>query len=230
MVIAGLQNLSLVDYPGFLSAVVFLQGCNFRCGYCQNPDLVTLEKKFDFSEEKVFKYLNLRKDQLEAVVISGGEPAIYNDLPDFLEKIKALGLKIKFDTNGSRPGIIEDLIKRELVDYIAVDIKTSLPKYKLVTDEKNIQKKIKEAVKLIMLSTVDYEFRTTCVPGIVDEKDIHKIGKLVKGASKYFLQQFRSQVTYSASFGEVKPYEKETLERFAEVLRKYVQKVGLRGV
>ena len=230
MVIAGLQNLSLVDYPGYLSAVIFFQGCNFKCGYCQNPDLVTLEKKFAFSEQKVFDYLNLRKDKLEAVVISGGEPAIYEDLPDFLERIKSLNLKIKFDTNGSRPGVIEDLIKRELVDYIAIDIKTSLPKYKLLTDEKDIKKKLKESIRLTMLSTVDYEFRTTCAPGIVEEKDFHKIGKLVKGATKYYLQQFRNQVVFDESFREVKPYDTEELEKFAEILRKYVQKVALRGV
>jgi pyruvate formate lyase activating enzyme len=230
MIAAGLQKLSLVDYPGHLSAVVFLQGCNFRCGYCQNPDLIKAQKTFDLNEEDIFSFLEKRRDKLEAVVISGGEPAIHEDLPGFIRELSGYGLKVKLDTNGSVPSMIKKLLQEGLLDYIALDIKTSLSKYHLLTDQRDIDKALAESIRLCMSSGIPYEFRTTCVPGIVDEEDLISIGELVKGAERYFLQQFRPDLTYSASFREVRPFDAVSLERFAAILRPYVKHVEIRGI
>ena len=164
MIVAGLQKLSLVDFPGQLAATVFVQGCNFRCGYCQNPDLVTPDKHFDFSEKDFFNYIILRQDMIDAVVVTGGEPTIYKDLPDFAKRIKDVGLKFKLDTNGANPVQLEHMLRARLLDYIALDIKTSFSKYHLVADQKNVEKSVLRSIYLAMLSTVPYEFRTTCVP------------------------------------------------------------------
>jgi len=230
MIVAGLQNLSLVDFPGHLAAVVFVQGCNFRCGYCHNPDLVTCGKKFNFSKEKLFELILQRNKMIEGVVITGGEPAVHSDLSDFIRRIKSTGLKVKIDTNGSNPEQLEDLLRARLVDYIAIDIKTSFPKYSLVTDQKNIEKKISRSIRIAMLSMVPYEFRTTCVPGVVDEEDFRLIGDAVKGAKKYCLQQFRPVNTYDKSFQEVNPYDIEKLQRFRDIVSEFVEEVEIRGV
>ncbi|MGB2630030.1 MAG: anaerobic ribonucleoside-triphosphate reductase activating protein [Candidatus Omnitrophota bacterium] len=230
MRIAGLQKLSLVDYPGCLAAVVFVQGCNFRCGYCQNPDLVTLEKEFDCSEQEVLDYISRRRDMIDGVVITGGEPVIYTDLPGFIKRIKDTGIKVKLDTNGTAPGQLRELLASGLLDYVALDIKTSLPKYVQLTDMDDIEGTISESVRQIMASDIPYEFRTTCVPGIVDEKDIAEIGSLVDGAKRYCLQQFRPLITLDEKFEKVKPYTRKELERFRDILLGFTEKVEIRGV
>jgi len=229
MVIAGLQKLSLVDFPGHLCSVVFVQGCNFRCGYCQNPDLIPPKQKTDWSEKDILDYLSRRKSAIEGVVITGGEPIIYDDLPAFAKKIKDSGFKVKVDTNGSDPARIERLLKEKVVDYISLDIKTSFPKYSLVTDISNIEELISGSIRIIMGAGIPYEFRTTCVPGIVDEKDFVEIGKAVKGAERYCLQQFRPQITFDPDFQKVTPYTKDVLEKFRDILTGFVQHVELRG-
>ena len=230
MIIAGLQNLSLVDFPGCLASVIFVQGCNFYCGYCYNSDLITIEKQFDFPEKDAFDYFSSRKNMIEGVVISGGEPTIYKDLPDFISRIKNIGLKVKLDTNGSNPEQVEELLNARLLDYIAVDIKTSLQKYSLVTSQQDIEESISKSIRLTMLSKVPYEFRTTCVPKIVEEEDFHLMRQLVKGAKKYCLQQFKPALTYDKSFQKIKPYEKKELERFQGVLKDFVEEVEIRGI
>lgn len=230
MILAGLQNLSLVDYPGCLAATVFTQGCNFYCPYCQNPDLVTCDKKFNLSEEEVLSYLDCRKDMLEGVVITGGEPVLQKDLPEFIEKIKDLGLKVKLDTNGSDPNMIENLLKKSLIDHLAVDIKTSMDKYSLVTRQEDVSEAVSMTIRLAKLALIPCEFRTTCAPGIVEEKDFKLIGKLVQGAKKYYLQQFRPDVTYDNSFQKIKPFSQRALEGFRDVLKGYVEEVKIRGL
>jgi len=230
MIIAGLQNLSLVDFPGYLSSVVFVQGCNFYCEYCYNPDLITTEKHFEFSEKDAFDFFSRRKNMIEGVVISGGEPTLHKDLPGFIKRIKDMGFKIKLDTNGSNPGQLEELFRMWLLDYTAVDIKTSLRKYSLVTNQENIEKVMLRTIRLAMLSTRPYEFRTTCAPGIVEEEDFHMIGEVVKGAKKYCLQQFRPLITYNKNFQDVKPYDKKELEGFRSILKDFVEEVEIRGI
>jgi len=229
MKIAGLRNLSLVDFPGQLAATVFVQGCNFRCGYCHNPELIE-PGEGTIGEKEVLDRICRRNKIIEAVVITGGEPTIFPDLGDFARDIKEKGFKVKLDTNGANPYNLEGLFRKWSVDYVALDIKTSLDKYHLVTDNKNIREVILKSIYLIMLSTVPYEMRTTCVPGVVDESDIEKIGEMVKGAKKFCLQQFRPFLTYDKTFNNVMPYPKETLYKFKEILQKYVQDVEIRGV
>ena len=229
MKIAGLRNLSLVDYPGQLAATLFVQGCNFRCGYCHNPELVEGQDG-QLREEEVIDSVCKRNKIIEAVVITGGEPTLFEDLCDFTEKIKEKGFKVKLDTNGANPDVIERLFRKRMLDYIAMDIKTSMGKYNLVSDQENISDVIMKSLRLIMLSTVPYELRTTCVPGIVDESDIEKIGKMVKGASKYCLQQFRPFTTYDDKYKKVMPYSKETLHKFKDILQEYVREVEIRGI
>ena len=228
--IAGLQNLSLVDFPGHLASAVFLQGCNFRCGYCHNPDLVTSEKKFNYSEEKVLDFISRRKKMIEGVVITGGEPTLHKDLTGFICRIKAMGFKVKLDTNGSDPTRIKSLLQSGLVDYIALDIKTSFGRYPLITGQKDIVHTVSETMRYIMLSMIPYEFRTTCVPGVVGEEDFREIGEMVNGAKKYCLQQFRSSTTFDEKFRDIQPYFKEDIRKFRDILEDFVDVVETRGI
>jgi len=230
MIIAGLQKLSLVDFPGHLASTIFVQGCNFKCGYCFNAELIDFGKGRDLSEDQVLGSFDDWKKIIEGVVITGGEPTVYRDLPGFIKRVRNTGLKIKLDTNGSNPAQIERLLRDRLLDYVAMDIKTSLLKYPSLTDQKNIEQAVFESAQLIMLSTVPYEFRTTCVPTMTDEEDLRLIGKMVRGAKKYCLQQFRPQRTYDEKFQDVGVYTKEDLQRFKNILEEYVEEVELRGV
>ncbi|MFH1309566.1 MAG: anaerobic ribonucleoside-triphosphate reductase activating protein [Candidatus Omnitrophota bacterium] len=230
MMIAGLQKLSLVDYPGHLSTVVFLQGCNFNCGYCQNPDLIRSEKQFDFSKKNFFDFIQRRKGTIEGVVISGGEPTIHNDLPEFIEKIKKLNFKIKLDTNGSNPEQLEFLLRSRMLDYVAMDIKTSFSRYSLVSSQKEIATKVLESIRLLLFSTISYEFRTTCVPTVVDDADFIEIGKKVKKAQRYCLQQFRPMVVNDEVFSKITPYSNEKIYGFRNILEEFVEKVDIRGL
>ncbi|MBF0217530.1 MAG: anaerobic ribonucleoside-triphosphate reductase activating protein [Candidatus Omnitrophica bacterium] len=230
MRIAGLQKLSLVDYPGLVSAVIFTAGCDFSCSYCQNPDLVNAETSPAISTEEVLGYLSGRSGFVDGVVITGGEPAMQKDLPQFISILKSMGFKVKLDTNGNDPGVLRELMMERLLDYAALDIKTSFGKYSLVSPNPGTPANIEESVYTLMLSTIDHEFRTTCVPGIVDEKDIGEISRYVRGAKKYFLQQFRPEITLDRSIRDLNLYSKEDLLRFKEILSKHVRSVDVRGV
>lgn len=230
MQIAGLQNLSLVDFPGYLSSVVFTKGCNFKCGYCHNPDLISKSSPYNITEEEVFSFLTHRKNMIEGVVVSGGEPSLETDLKEFFVKLKENGFKTKLDTNGSNPNILEELLREKLLDYVAIDIKTSFDKYRLVTDIEDIKIKIQRSISLVTLSTVQYEFRITCAPGIVEETDIEEIGETLKGVHRCVLQQFRAINTYDKKFEDVIPYSKDKIFKFKEILEKNITHVEIRGV
>ena len=230
MRIAGLQKLSLVDYPGHLAAVVFLQGCNFRCGYCHNPGIITLDQDFGCDTEDVLSEIARLKDKIEGVVVTGGEPTMTPELIDLIDRIKKTDLLVKLDTNGSDPSMLAELYRLRLVDYIALDIKTSLGKYGLVTDVKGIADTVAESVMWLKLSYISSEFRTTCVPGIVKEEDILEIGELVRGGRKYCLQQFSPAVTLDPAFRDKKPYTRSELEHVRDILKPCVETVEIRGV
>jgi pyruvate formate lyase activating enzyme len=229
MKIGGLQKLTLVDYPGKVAATVFLIGCNFKCGFCHNPDLVnwTGEQK-EISEKDFFEFLKEKEGLIEGVCITGGEPTIYPDLNDFIKRIKDMGFLVKLDTNGSNPDVVSKLIEKKLVDFIAMDIKTSLEKYGQATNSKIDAKNIKKSVELIKNSGIDYEFRTTVVPGLVEKEDIEKIGKWLRGAKKIALQQFQNKRVLDKNFREIQPYSDEALNEFKEVLGKNIKEVELR--
>jgi len=192
--IGGLQKFSLIDYPGKISAVVFTQGCDFKCPFCQNVNLVLPEKFSDsITEESVLNFLKTRQGQLQGVVITGGEPAIQKDLGVFLSKVRKLGFFIKLDTNGNNPDVVKDLVDKKLVDYIAMDVKAPLEKYDEATgigvDKENILK----SIDLIRGCGVEYQFRTTVYKALLSAGDIQNILTLIKGAKKYVLQKFSYQ-------------------------------------
>ena len=220
----GLQKTSLIDFPNRIATVLFTAGCNLRCPFCHNWRLV-LEPEGPFlSESQVLEVLESRKRHVRAVVVSGGEPTVQKDLPQFLAQLKNTGFAVKLDTNGFFPDMLEECM--QFLDYIALDVKTSLDKYDLlgVQDTESYTR----TAEMLKQGKVDYEFRTTVVPGFVDAEDISKIGELAKGAKRLVLQQFIPYETLDKTFHNVKPYSPDIIARFAEELRKYVDIVMLR--
>lgn len=217
MFIGGFQKVSLVDYPGIIASTIFTSGCNFRCGYCHNPDLVLGKVKL-LDREEIFRYLKEAKGKkIDGVCICGGEPTVHKDLPQFIVEIKKLGLKVKLDTNGSNP----DILKKCQVDYIAMDVKTSLNEYHKICWIKGMGEKVKESIDyLINQDKTDYEFRTTLVPGIVGSDELMEISKILKNAKKWYLQNYSSKKTLDPHFEEIKPYSLETINKLMENLKK----------
>ncbi|MFZ2414608.1 MAG: anaerobic ribonucleoside-triphosphate reductase activating protein [Minisyncoccia bacterium] len=192
MIFGGLQELTLIDYPGKIAATVFTIGCNFRCYYCHNPELVLPEKIKNtktLSEEEVLNFLKERQGLLQGLCITGGEPTLDNGLLDFIKQVKALNFLVKLDTNGSNPEVLKKLLENKLLDYIAMDIKAPLAKYAMVAGVEIDLNYIQESIKLVRQSGLEYEFRTTIAPGLTAQ-DILDIVPLIKGADNYYLQVF----------------------------------------
>ena len=191
MRIGGIQKVSLIDFPGKVSTVVFTQGCNFRCEFCHNPSLV-LPEMFDHvvDEGEVLSFLESRKVLIDGVVLSGGEPTIQIDLCQFIEKIKKMGFLVKLDTNGTNPDALRDLYSKNLLDYVAMDIKHVLDKYSIIVGKNIDVRKIRQSISIIMNSGVGYEFRTTTVPKFHSVDDIKRIVSLIDGADCFVLQEF----------------------------------------
>ena len=232
MLIAGLQKASLIDYPGKVSCVLFLAGCNFECPYCHNPELVNLQlcHRPYLSEKAVCEFLGKRKSLLDGVVISGGEPTLQNDLFLLCEKIKAMGFLLKLDTNGSQPKIIKNLIDGGLIDYIAMDIKTDPFRYSPVVTKRCNPGRILSSIQLIMESAVPYEFRSTCVRPIINEEAIEIITKTIKGAKRYVLQRFSHRKVLDPDyFRKVgSSYEEHDLLRLRSIVDPWVQECTIR--
>ena len=192
MRLGGLQKLSLIDYPGKLAAVVFTQGCNFRCGYCHNPELVIPQEYCPaVPEEEVMAFLRSRQEYLEGVVVTGGEPTVQEGLISFLDQLKRLGYLVKLDTNGSRPEVLKQVLSLRLVNYVAMDVKASLIRYDGVTNVPVSTEKIKESIRLILDAGIPHEFRTTVVKTFHSAGDLLEIRSLVEGARQYTLQRAR---------------------------------------
>jgi pyruvate formate lyase activating enzyme len=190
MKIGGLQKISLIDYPGRISAIVFTQGCNFRCPYCHNPELVDPTQYGPIlSEEEVISFLEKRRGKLDAVTVTGGEPTLQPDLDRFLQEIKGMGYLTKIDTNGSNPDVLERLIRDRLVDYLAMDVKGPLQKYERIANVKVKTAKIRRSIELITASGIDHEFRTTVVRSQLDHEDLIATAELLK-KGLYVLQSF----------------------------------------
>ncbi len=214
--IGGLEKSTLIDYPGHVACTVFLIGCNFRCPFCYSSELVLLEKiklQPRILEKDFFSFLEERQGLVEGVVICGGEPTLQKDLPDFIKKIKNLGYLVKLDTNGSNSEMLKRLIKDGLLDYIAMDIKAPVEKqkYEKAAGVRVNLEKIRRSIELIKNSGVDYEFRTTVVPGIHSKEDIVQIAKDIGLAKKYCLQNFRGEKTISPRLEKIRLYPKEFL-------------------
>jgi pyruvate formate lyase activating enzyme len=226
--IKHIQKTCLIDYPGKVSTIVFLAGCNFRCGYCHNRSLIIgYENLKDIDEDEVLKYLESKKKWVDGVVITGGEPLLY-DLESFIKKIKDLGFLVKLDTNGSNPKALKFLIDNNLLDCIAMDIKGPLNKYEEITGVKIDTKKIKESIEIVK-KFKDYEFRTTILPLFHTEQDIEKMGKLLKNSEIFYIQQFRPIGCLNPNFEQEKQFSQKELEKFKEILKKYVKKVEIRS-
>jgi len=233
MKIVGLQKLSLIDYPGRIAVVVFFPGCNFLCPFCQNPDLVDLKriKKNLFIKEKdFFDFLKKRKGLLEGVCLTGGEPTIQPDLLSFIKEIKKHDFLIKLDTNGYRPEVLEAILKEGLIDFMAMDIKSSLEKYPVAVGKGINLENISKSVDLIKNSKIDYEFRTTVVPRLIDKEEINKIGQWLKNSRAFALQQFKPEKTLDKEWQKIIPYSLVEIKEMFEMAQSYFPKVELRGV
>jgi pyruvate formate lyase activating enzyme len=228
MLIGGLLKFSSIDFPSKMAAVVFTQGCPFLCQYCHNPSLV-LQKLFSkpISEEEIFSFLKKRKDKLDGVVISGGEPTIQEGLIDFIKKIKALNFLIKLDTNGINPKIIKYLIDNKLIDYIAMDIKGPLEKYALFIQKDIDTSLILESIKLILNSSIDYEFRSTLVKNLHEIQDIEKMAKLILNAKLFILQKYISKTSLNQNLTK-SSFSDEEFEMMKKTSEKYVKKCLVR--
>lgn len=229
MILAGIVPSSLIDYPEKVSAVIFTKGCNFRCPYCHNPELVVGKETSHISEIDFFDLLKKRTGLLDGVVISGGEPTLHSDLLHFVEKIKGMGFLIKIDTNGSKPEIIQTLLEKELVDYIAMDVKASPDQYVSTAGYNGSIEPIFQTIKLLEKSSVFHEFRTTVVPGFTNEEEIEKIGKMIEGSKKYFIQNFRPSNTLLNELSKQRGFSIAELEHFKEIALKYVLNVEIRN-
>ena len=228
MVIHGIQKLTLVDYPGHPAAILFTGDCNFRCPFCQNAPLVLSSSSEPvIADEEIFSFLTKRKGMLEGVVVTGGEPTLQRDLIPFLGRLKTLGYLVKLDTNGYRPDVLEKAMESGYVDYVAMDIKTSLDEYPVVAGIKNLDvSRIERSVELLKSGTVDYEFRTTVVEPLHHKENFEKIGELLKGCRRYYLQSFvdSGNIIGKNCF----PPSQEQLKNYLKTVSNYIESVSIR--
>lgn len=217
MIIGGLQKTSLLDFPEKIAAIVFTMGCNFRCGYCHNPELINGEAKI----EDVFEFLKTRQGKLDGVVITGGEPCLQKDLPEFIKQVKELGFAVKLDTNGSFPEMLEKVLPD--LDYVAMDIKAPLEKYSQIVNVDVDTSKILKSIEVLKNGGVDYEFRTTVVKSQLSFEDFEKIGQLIQGAPRYYLQRFEASKILDKSLENEKTYSTEEFKRIIDMLKSYVK-------
>ena len=224
MTIGGLQKTTLIDFPGKLACTVFLSGCCFRCPWCYSSELVLPEKSGDLpmiSEESFFSFLRRRKGFLEGVCVCGGEPTVNEGLPEFLEKIKKIGYLVKLDTNGSNPEMLEKAISEKLVDYVAMDIKAPKERYAEAAGAEVDIGKIQKSIDVLMRGETEYEFRSTVLPAFHAKKDILAMADWIKGADKYFLQNFRPEKTLNPEFERLAPYPAEELARLCAAISSF---------
>ncbi|MFX1536409.1 MAG: anaerobic ribonucleoside-triphosphate reductase activating protein [Promethearchaeota archaeon] len=227
----GFQKFSVIDYPGKLSAIAFTYGCNLRCPYCHNPELVRPknENSLEYAETEIIKFMESRVGKLDALVITGGEPTLQADLEDFIKKIKQLGFLVKLDTNGTRPEVLKQLFDKQLLDYVAMDVKAPFERYQEVTRSKVDVSKIKESIRLLKTSKISYEFRTTVVREFITLQDLNLIGKEIDGALLGVIQNFTPTKCLVREFLTIPPYSSEELEQMKSELLKYVNKVIIRN-
>ena len=232
MIIAGLQKLSLVDFPGKVASTVFTGGCNLRCPFCHNASLVLHpEQLAPFAEDDLLASLRERIPFVDAVVMSGGEPTLAPELPAFLRKLRALPLHIRLDTNGLRPEVLKALLAEGLIDSVALDLKTAPERYAELGGRPEDTANLRESISLVLeLPETARELRTTCVPGLVTECEIDSIGELIQGASIWFLQQFAAEHAMEEAWRLKESYSRETMLHLAEQAQRHVPDVRLRGV
>ncbi len=229
--IKGLEKFAPKDFPGYISSTVFLGGCNFRCPYCHNKDLVLNPEKLPtFPLDYFLDYLDSRKGWLEGICVTGGEPLLHNDLEAFLALIKEHSLLVKIDTNGSFPSELEQLIQKGLVDQIAMDVKAPLERYQEVTGSKVKGETILRSINIIKNSGLRYVFRSTVVPGLVGADDIKKISQMLNGTDVFQIQQFMPVTTLDDRYLQKKPYRKEEIQEFVKIAEAFIPEVRVEGI
>ena len=230
MIICGMEKFSMVDYDGYIACTVFTKGCNFLCPFCHNSTLVTGEAA-EIPEEEVFDYLTKRKGLVDAVCITGGEPTLQRGLKEFILKVRALGYRVKMDTNGTNPAILKELLTEELLDYVAMDIKTDFAHYEDVTGTSNpaLIDRVKESVEILKTIAPDYEFRTTAIAEYHSEDNYRAIAEIVRGAKRFFVQKFKDGEN-NLTQGILHELPKEEAEKLLSAVSTVgVAEVGLRG-
>jgi len=229
MKIGGFQKVSLIDYPGRISAVVFTQGCNFRCPFCHNPELVDPERYEGLiPEADILSFLEKRRGRLDAVVITGGEPTMQPELIPFIIHVRAMGYRVKLDTNGTLPDLLEEMLDRKLLDYVAMDIKAPLERYGEVTRTKADSLRISRSISLVMGSGIDYEFRTTAVKSLLAPEDIDEIVRLIPGAKRFVLQKFIPTKTLDRSYLNESSYSDGEIKAIVQKMGATVEKASQR--
>ena len=230
MNISGIQKLTLLDFPGKLACTVFTSGCNFRCPFCHNASLVLPGMSDHIDEQEVFSFLKKREGILEGVCITGGEPCLQPDLEAFIRKVRDIGFAVKLDTNGSFPEKLSSLLEKGLLDYVAMDIKTSKERYSEVCGVQNekLLENVQKSVEILKSSSVPHEFRTTTARELQTKEDFEKIGRWLSGEKRYFIQQYEASGELVGD--EMTPYEKEELTEFAKVMKNFVENVEIRGI
>lgn len=232
MSIKGFQGTSLLDFPGRVASLVFWGGCNLTCPFCHNPGLVLEPDQYDdYPVEAVLEQLAQRRRFIDGVVVSGGEPTLDPGLLPFLRQVKGMGLAVKLDTNGlAPPAVLELALAEGLVDYVALDLKTAPARYGELHRGPVPLGGLLQSVRLLLEGAVDYELRTTCVPGLVEEADIRAIGEMARGARRWVLQQFVPGHALAEELRESEPHPATTIRALAEVAGGYVDEVGVRGL
>lgn len=227
--IAGFIGSGMLDWPGRLSTTVFLGGCNLRCPFCHNPELVTPPRRRQLVTDDVLAHLRAKRDWIDGVVVTGGEPTTDPSLESLLRTLKAEGIPVKLDTNGTSPGVLERLLGENLVDFVALDVKSAPERYDLVTRTSGVWSAVERCISLVIGSGVDHEFRTTCYPSAVETADLPQIASHLVGGTRYAIQQFRPQRTLDPGASTVRPHAPEALRRAALCCAVHIPTV-VRGV
>lgn len=229
MRISGLQKLTLLDFPQVMSCIVFTHGCNFRCPFCHNSSLVTGEYEDGISTLEVLNFLEKRKNLIDGVVISGGEPLLQKDIEEFIRQVKDLGYLVKLDTNGTNPRLLKKLVSEKLVDYVAMDIKNSPREYFKAAGTDKFLEEITESKDFLLKGTVPYEFRTTVVKGIHTKTSLIELAQWIEGAEQYFLQQYKDSGSVLNPEGLDSFSEAEMREFLSEIL-KYIKTAKIKNL
>ncbi len=228
--IKGLQKTTLIDYPGKLACTIFIGGCNLRCGYCYNSSLV-FNKGDTIPLQDIFDFLSSRKKHLEGVCITGGEPTLYPQIIHLCQLIKEMGYLVKLDTNGTNPELLEQLLQKQLIDYCAMDVKCPITDYDKVVQVWTNKKRLRKSVRLLLNSSIEYEFRTTLLPDMSSEKAILQIAQSIKGAKRYYLQQFRPTSTcIDEKYCSITPLSEEKILELKHLVEPFVEHVEVRGL
>jgi pyruvate formate lyase activating enzyme len=229
--IVGFNRTSLLDWDGCVAATIYLQGCNLRCGYCHNPQLLPMTS--DLEEvplQLVLDYVTEHRDFVDGVVVTGGEPTIHADLFSLLKQLRATGVKTKLDTNGTNPEMLEDLLGAGMLDFVAMDVKAPLDeRYAKLTGVEVDLEALRRSIALLKKGNVDYEFRTTIVPFYIQEKEVSDIAVAIEGAKKYALHQFRKGHSVDSRLSVLDPYPDDRIRLMADIAKKHVRRVVIRG-